>query len=179
MGDKVLARAFELAERAVEAENQSQVPKAKELFTAAIDAFKAVLSMPGFIQDAATRSLIEKEVEGLKTRKAELISRSNQHSQLEQRMEKLKDPNDMGHLQDRFNRLKGNDPSKPVPTLEEINQRLKALQSGGDENTGATASADIAKLPKDNPFAGDDWKKGLDPELLDIIQKARDEASLM
>jgi len=196
MGDKLLHRAFELAEQAVEAEkDDSKVAKAKELFTASIDAFKAALALPGLVQDSATRALISKEVEGLKQRKAELVARVDQQKQLEARVRKLKDEVPTGSdealelLKERFEKLKSNGVEpKPVLSLEEISDKLKALQTSSsstiaDSDTRSesmtTTNQRAAKLPADNPFANDDWKRGLDPELLDLIQKARDEASLM
>ena len=172
MGEKILARAFELAQMAIKAEQEGKGPQARDLFSASIDTFKAVLSLPGFIKDDATKKLIETEIGNLQERKTGIANRAKQDSELETRLNKLKDPAEESNLRERLDKLQGLD--KPGMTREELSERLKVLKGETSSSTGATTKLD----GNHNPFAGDSWKQGLDPEVLSIIEQARDETTM-
>ena len=166
MADKVLARAFELAQAGVKAESDGRNAEAREMLAASIEAFKAVLAMPGFLKDQKTRELVQSEIANLQARREAILTRAKTVQGMEQRYNKLSNPSDEGALRDRLDQLTGMD--KPAPTPEEIATRLKALKGESAENPKpATSSGGI--------FDSDEWKRGLDPELISVIEQARDE----
>ena len=161
----MLNRAFELAQAGVNAESEGRVSEARDMLAAAIDAFKAVLLMPGFLKDKRTRALIEAEIGNLQERRQAILTRQNTIKGMEARYNKLTNPHDEEALRDRLKQLNGMD--KPAPSTDEISLRLKALKG-----------EDISKAAAPNlPGAGsaDDWKQGLDADIINMIEQTRDE----
>ena len=133
MGDKVLSRAFDLAKQAGVAEHEGNLAKARDLLTASIEAFRAVLLMPGFIGDERTRTLLETEITNLQKRKALMLGNASEVKKLEARLDKLANPGNQDALQERLTQLKGLD--KPGITQDELASRLKTLK--GEDGSGA------------------------------------------
>jgi hypothetical protein len=199
-GESLLSRAFDLAKLAIESERQGKVSQAKDQYTASIESFRAVLLIPNFVKDISSKQLIEQEIQNLVERKSNLLNHVKQEQILQSRFKTLvSGPTDEQNLRQRFQQLRGLD--KPGQSLDQLTERLNKLKAtesaavtGQTDNdkatTGSTTTTSIGgneissdiitittttKLDPKNAFAGDDWKQGLDPELLDIIEQARDE----
>ena len=170
MSNQLVARGFDLAEAAVRAENSGQIQQAKELFTSAIECFRGSLAL-GQFKDANSKSLIEKEVKNLVARRTEMLQSADKQKQFENRLQDIKSTElTEKELKKRLDDLKG---SQKTISTDELQERL--IKLNGEED-----ALKERQIREDNPFFKDDeWRRGLDPEIQEIMEKARDEASLI
>jgi len=169
MTDKVLSRGFDLAKKAIQCQEEGKVDQAKDMYTASIDCFLAVLATPGFIKDENARKLISSEIDSLKERRTALKTIAKVDEELGTRLEKLTQPGHADNIRERLDKMKGLDGR--AMSVEELSERLQKLK--GEEGAAAT----VAKK-SNNVFFGEEWKKGLDAETIQLIEQSRDEVFL-
>lgn len=176
MGEKLLSTAFALAKEGMQEADEGKINSARGKLSAAISAFEACLKAPGFINDPQSRSLILKEVGEIKAKREALKSITKTQEAIEHRVEKLRDEHHHDNLRERLDALTQMD--KPAVPVDQLESRFRALKedSACIDTRKATVNQASSTKPKMPPaFQGDDWKKGLDPEVVALMEQVRDE----